>query len=33
MIRLNIKKNGKVEVKSFITKGELIKWLYICYGW
>tara|TARA_R100001126_G_C4818234_1_gene145368 strand:+ start:472 stop:717 length:246 start_codon:yes stop_codon:yes gene_type:complete len=27
MIRLNIKKNGKVEVKSFITKGELIKFL------
>ena len=27
MIRLNIRKNGKVEVKSFITKGELIKFL------
>ena len=27
MIRLNIRKNGKTEVKSFVTKGELIKFL------
>ena len=27
MIRLNVKKDGKVEVKSFITKGQLIKFL------
>ena len=27
MIKLNIKKNGKLEVKSFITKGQLIKFL------
>ena len=27
MIKINIKKNGKLEVKSFITKGQLIKFL------